>query len=151
MGLFGLGDGKMDMQLNSLNVASGETVEGTATLTLKKDIKGKAVVATLYAQTQGVIGKELSQPEVFPYSKSETLDTEKLYTSQGGPYHYKFSVVIPQVSAIEGVLDKFPEFIYETLSWFVSVELKHDAMLTLPISKTQQIYIVKKPSYDGQK
>ena len=135
----------MDLQLNSLKAASGEILDGTATLTLNKDIKGKAVVATLYAQTQGVLGKELSQPESFPYSKSQTLDTERLYTSQGGPYRYKFSLVMPQVEAIETILDKFPEFTYETLRWFVLVELKHDAMLSLPISKTQEIRIVKKP------
>ena len=48
--MFGIGDGKMELQLKNLNVAPGNTLEGTATLTLNKDVKGKEVVAILFAE-----------------------------------------------------------------------------------------------------
>ncbi len=49
-GIFGLGDGKMDLQLKNVNVVPGDTLEGTASLTMKKDVMGKEVVAILYAE-----------------------------------------------------------------------------------------------------
>lgn len=46
-GIFGFGDGKMELQLTNVNVAPGDTLEGTASLTMKKDVMGKEVVAIL--------------------------------------------------------------------------------------------------------
>jgi len=82
--IFGLGDGKMDLQLKNVNVGPGDTLEGTASLTMNKDVMGKEVVAVLYAEEtvreREANGREISK-QVTLYSKSEILDTEKLYTN----------------------------------------------------------------------
>ena len=139
-GIFGLGDGKMDLQLTNVNVAPGDTLEGTASLTMKKDIMGKEVVAMLYAEKTVMEHhpKGGAAPREFlVYAKSETLDTEKLYTTANSPYQYKFSFVIPEtgVSGSRGG---------EVVRWYVAVELKHEAALKFPVTKRQEINIVAK-------
>jgi hypothetical protein len=160
MGLFGIGDGKMELQLKSPNVSSGETLEGTATLTLNKDVKGKSVVAILYAErtetTHGANGS-ISKRNIKIYSRSVDLDTEKLYTKAGCPYQYKFSFVIPQtgvstpkaassgmkaVESILGAVGGVSGLGSGLVRWYVKAELNHEAMLTFPIAKTQEINIV---------
>ncbi len=169
MGLFGIGDGKMEMQIANVNVAPGETVEGAATLTLNKDVKGKEVLATLFAERTEIRyynGKRNSS-RVRMYAKSETLDTEKLYTKQDSPYQYKFSFVIPllqtpQTSAapsgalgaaleVVGVLNTISgnSVEYSPACWYVMVELKHEAMLTFSISKMTEINVAAPPQPGG--
>jgi hypothetical protein len=90
-GIFGLGDGKMELQLANVNVAPGDTLEGTASLTMKKDVMGKEVVAILSAEktvTEHIQGRA-STRHLLVYTKSETLDTEKLYTTANSPYQPK--------------------------------------------------------------
>jgi len=102
-GIFGLGDGKMDLQLKNVNVAPGDTLEGTASLTMNKDVEGKEVVAILYAEEtvreREANGREISK-QITLYSKSEILDTEKLYTNANSPYQYKFAFVIPETEQV---------------------------------------------------
>jgi hypothetical protein len=157
MGLFGLGDGKMDLQLKNASVAPGETLEGTATLTLNNDVKGKEVVAILFAErTERYMNNGHQESRnVQVYSKAETLDTEKLYTKQNGPYQYHFTFVIPQTGAsIPAATSQVIAAIGALVSamgaltpirWYVKVELKHDAMLTFAIAKTQEINILAQP------
>ncbi|MGA3020346.1 MAG: hypothetical protein ABSD68_00125 [Candidatus Micrarchaeales archaeon] len=161
MGLFGIGDGEITLEVKNVNVASGETLEGTATLKLNKDVKGKEVIAILFAErmekTWDSQGKVVSK-NVQMYSRSETLDTEKVYTKQNSPYQYKFSFVIPQmgtvipgIPTIENMVGG-SRFASGPIRWYVKVELKHDAMLSFPIAKTQEINIVVQPqSAGGQK
>ena len=118
-GIFGLGDGKMDLQLTNVNVAPGDTLEGTASLTMKKDIMGKEVVAMLYAE-KTVMERHpkggVAPKEFLVYAKSETLDTEKLYTTTNSPYQYKFSFIIPETgsSGLQGSI----------VRWYVSAEIE---------------------------
>jgi hypothetical protein len=155
-GIFGLGDGKMDLQLNNLNVAPGDTLEGTASLTMNKDVDGKEVVAILYAEETVTERDAKGSPhtrQITLYSKSETLDAEKLYTKANSPYQYKLSFVIPQtgpsatqstsVSLGTGMLPNlFRASTGGIVRWYVKVELKHEAALKFPVAKTQEINIV---------
>jgi hypothetical protein len=161
MGLFGIGDGKMDLQLKSANVTPGGTLEGTASLTLNKDVKGKSVIAVLFAEQQERFIGPRGQPEtrtIKVYSKTENLDGEKLYTKANGAYDYKFNFVVPQTgpsatrspSAAVGAMEMLAGGLamggfgggMSMVRWYVKVELIHDAMLSFPIAKTQEINIV---------
>ncbi len=155
-GIFGIGDGKMDLQLKNVNVAPGNTLEGTATLTLNKDVKGKEAVAILFAEktvTDRNASGRMTRRQINMYSKSEILATEKLYTKSNGPYQYKFTFVIPETDpsasqAASGVLGMIANLGGGFLGgmgpvrWYVKVELKHETMLKFPIAKTQEINIV---------
>lgn len=172
MGLFGIGDGKMELQIKNVNVASGETLEGTAILTLNKDIKGKEVVAILYAEMTEMVMNQGTQSSrtIQTYSKSETLDTEKLYTKANGPYTYNFNFVIPQTSSstqaagstagivqnlvggmgMGGFGGRMNRNMGGTVRWYVKVELKHESMLSFPVAKTQEINIVAQQYQQSQ-
>jgi len=138
-GIFGFGDGKMELQLTNVNVAPGDTLEGTASLIMKKDVMGKEVVAILSAEktvTERTTPKgAASTRQLLIYSKSQTLDTEKLYTTANSPYQYKFAFVIPETSPSGGG---------SIVRWYVAVELKHEAALKFPVAKKQEINIVAK-------
>jgi hypothetical protein len=153
-GIFGLGDGKMDLQLKNVNVAPGDTLEGTASLTMNKDVEGKEVVAILSAEktvTERDVNGRMTRRQIPLYSKSEILDTEKLYTTANSPYQYKFAFVIPETgrSATQGtsVSVGIAANLFSSggiVRWYVKVELKHEAALKFPIAKTQEINIVAK-------
>ncbi len=161
MGLFGPGEGKMEIALKSQNVAPGQALEGTATLTLNKDVKGKEVVAILYAErtmTQmgmGGGGSGMSQSKMNVYTNKQSLDGEKLYAKSGSPYQYKFSFVIPQANAAGSQPNKNAQAAEMFLGsmaglmggsnivrWYIKVELKHEGLLSFPIEKTQEVNIV---------
>ena len=149
----------MDLQLKNVNVAPGDTLEGTASLTLNKDVEGKEVVAILSAEktvTEREANGRVTRRQLPLYSKSETLDNEKLYTTANSPYQYKFAFVIPETgrSATQGTslsVGIAPNLFANLFSggggivrWYVKVELKHEAALKFPIAKTQEINIVAK-------
>lgn len=158
--IFGLGDGKMDLQLKNVNVAPGDTLEGTASLTMNKDVMGKEVVAILYAE-ETVTDRNpnpkgmATTRQITLYSKSEILDTEKLYTKVNSPYQYNFAFVIPQTGASRthstslsvGMFNLFGSG--GIVRWYVKAELKHEAALKFPVAKTQEINIVAKSDAQG--
>jgi len=157
--IFGLGDGKMDLQLKDLNVAPGDTLEGSASLTMKKDVMGKEVVAILYAEEtvreREPNGREISK-QITLYSKSEILDTEKLYAKANSPYQYKFVFVIPQTGpsathATSISVGMIPNLFRSgaIVRWYVKAELKHEAALKFPVARTQEINIVAKSDVQG--
>lgn len=155
MGLFGIGDGKMELSLASLNVSPGSKLDGTATLTLNTDVKAKGVIASLVAEqvfiTRNMRGQVQRRTETL-YRKDEQLDTEKLYTKGSGPLQYKFSFVVPQtgptnanqqstpVGLIGGIIGSFAGAGEGPVRWFVKVKL--DLPLAFDVSKSQEINIV---------
>ncbi len=162
MGLFGIGDGKMELQVYNPNVSPGQKVEGTATLALKKDVKGKVVVAILYAiMTEFRPGgmamngnRADNRTNVQVYENKQDLDGEKPYTVAGSPYTYRFSFVLPQTvgnpaGAGGGELGKLAGMLGSavngTIRWYVKAELKHENALPFPIEKRQEIYMVSSP------
>ena len=148
----------MDLVLNNINVAAGSTLEGTATLTLNKDIKAKGVVATLYAGkwaknqgpfTQSYFSRRQNYVYVQVYSEVKTLDKEKLYTKQNSPYKYNFSFIIPEIGAAtpetsNSILGMLKDHLKagNQMRWFVVVELSQEKLLVLQIEKTQEIKII---------
>ncbi len=168
MGLFGIGDGKMELQLKSQDVASGGTLEGTATLTLNKDVKGKGVVAILYAERtdyERTAKGGTMEKKVRIYSMTKDLDTEKLYTKQGCPYQYKFNFAIPAqtgssvpkavgeglkvIGALAGTFGGLSGLGNSNIRWYVKAELNHESMLSFPIAKTQQVNIIASAPQPG--
>jgi hypothetical protein len=157
MGLFGIGDGKIELQLKNPNVPVGGTLEGTAILTLNKDVKGKEVVAILYAErtTESLnTNGQMNRRSFNIYSKSQVLDGDKLYAKSNGPYQYNFTFVIPQTggpSAPSGMLGALTGVVGGMagggiVRWYVKVELKHEAMLSFPIERKQEIGIMTQPT-----
>lgn len=164
MGIFGIGDAKIEAQLDNTNPAPGQTVNGTATLAFNNDVKGKGVTVTLFAK-QNVRVSSRKMVEKTVYSKTENLDIEQLYTKAHGPYQYKFSFVIPlenkeqnseqnPVSVPAGMtpeqaamMDKISNFAEKlgttTPHWYINVEFKHEDTLTFPMQKTLEIHIAK--------
>ena len=149
----------MDLQLNNVNVAPGDTLEGTASLTMNKDIMGKEVVVILYAEETVRRSNHRQGPstrQITLYSKSEILDTEKLYTTANSPYQYKFAFVIPQTGASAthatsisvGTISNFLRS-GGIVRWYVKAELKHEAALKFPVAKTQEINIVARSDVQG--
>ena len=149
----------MEIQLKSTDATPGGTIEGAASLTLSKDIKGKAVIAELYAEQSETHYNSKGRPEnviVKIYSKKETLDGEKLYP-KGGPYSYNFQFVVPQTAQPKVPLQAKPGNLraaaiigvemLETMSnivpirWFVRVELVH-GILSFPVAYKQEINIM---------
>jgi hypothetical protein len=157
MGLFGIGDGKVELQLKNPNVPSGGTLEGTATITLNKDVRGKEVVAVLYAErtveSLGTNG-QMNRRNINIYSRSVVLDGEKLYAKSGGPYQYNFTFVIPQMGGAStpggGILGSLVGAVGGMagggiVRWYLKVELKHESMLSFPIEKKQEIGVSAQP------
>ena len=122
-------------------------------------MKGKEVVAILYAErTETHLNAKggVTKSNFKIYDRSITLDTEKLYTKQGSPYTYKVHFVIPQtgastpssagsgIGAVERLAAGAIGVGTNLVRWYIKVELKHEAMLTFPIAKTQEINIISR-------
>jgi hypothetical protein len=119
MGLLGIGDGKLELQIKNPKAISGEILEGTVTLILNKDIKAKGIIVTLFAKellsrpTVSTKGTRTQGATVLDcYSASKTLDNEKTYTKSNN-YQYNFSFVVPQAEELKpevrGFLQSSPD------------------------------------------
>jgi hypothetical protein len=157
MGLFGFGDGKMELQLKNLNLYPGGMLEGTASITLKKDVKGKGVIATLFAESiawqRNMQGREEKRIMVV-YKKEDILDVEKTYLKQGSPLQYQFRFDIPQnvlapemrsvVKGIENLAGGASSFgmgrgFAGVVRWYVEVKL--EMPLAIGISKKLELNV----------
>jgi len=147
--MFGLGKGKIELALDKMNYAHGETINGTVNMTLKKSINAKGVIATLFAEaTQTKFtgnGVQKQTTKVFDFSIP--IDGEKEYSTT--PYSYTFKIAIPSrenVKAPEGVLGgvvKAAKFLAQgnnNTKWFVEVKL--DVPKGFDLRKKQQINVV---------
>lgn len=155
MGLFGIGDGKMEMSLDAQSFAEGAKITGTATLTLNKDIKAKGVFATLLAQKEEIyyMNGMPSRRWVPVYNNTAVLDKDKLYAKASSPFSYKFSLDVPKLgvmnpqmtgnSTINTLANLATGGMAAPLQWFVLAELKHEGMLSFPIENKQQINVVQ--------
>lgn len=159
MGLFGIGDGKMDMQIANTTVQSGGAVEGTATLTLNNDVKANGVFAIIYAQRRetSFINGTASQTTVTVYQDKQQLDGPRTYTKGETPKTYNFKLVVPagsggapqqasggapqQASGVLGMLQGIAGSmgVMAPLMWYVEVKLDHS--LAFDVSKKMQIQV----------
>lgn len=145
MGLFGIGDGKVDLTLKSNTVSPGGMLEGTATFTLSKEIKAKGVIAILFAEeTRENMNGQRSTRKV--YENKQQLDTAKTYP-QGQPLTYNFKFVVPQTNQnqAQGALGTIMKGMAMVgmggiTRWYVEVQL--NVGLLENFSKKQEINIV---------
>jgi hypothetical protein len=137
MGLFGLGDGEIKLQIKNINVAVGQPVEGTVLLKLNEDIKARGISVILYAEktetTNTPQGQTLKKNTNI-YDKTIQLDTEKTYEKSKSPYEYTFSFVIPQIGMFSGIV-----------RWYIKAELKHETVLSFPMAAMEEINIISQP------
>lgn len=156
MGLFGIGDGKMEMQLSKNEFVSGEKIEGTATLTLNKDIKAKGVVAEIWGErteTTRNMNGQIQRRQVVVYKFASNLDVERAYMRSESPKTYKFTLDAPDTGGMpsagsEGTAARVFSALGQMagggagpIMWFVGVKVVMPA-LEFSIAKKQQISIV---------
>ncbi len=149
MGLLGIGDGKMEITIKSSNVSLGGTLEGTATLTLKKEITAKGVVAILTADQTSrkvdVNGRMNNQTELLYHNKQQ-LDTAKTYPKDT-PIIYNFKLAIPQsaINPIPGVGGILKDLVTESVRlggpvhWFMEVKLEIGMLES--VSRIQEVIV----------
>jgi hypothetical protein len=107
--MFGFGKGKIDIKVNSLNHAPGDTITGTVTLLLKKPQQSKGVNIGLMAEEKRVsMGNNRSRTTVRVFDFKQPLDSEKEYPA-GKELSYPFKIKVPTGSempkgALGGVL-----------------------------------------------
>jgi len=93
--MFGLGTGKMELQLPKYSFSPGETVNGKVLLKVEKNTNAKGVFVELYGErkvTSGY-GKEKRTRTMRVFEFKQPLDVEKEYAK--GEYSYDFSIKIP--------------------------------------------------------
>lgn len=159
MGLFGIGDVKIELQLSSNTIQPNGILEGIATLTLNHDINAKGVIATLTAvkMLTGVQGKQY--PETV-YHEQQILDTEKVYLKNENPHKYTFKFSIPEQTAATASSGRAASYVSALTSpailmsspgdakgpvrWWIEVKLDIPHSLEVAISKTQELNMVEK-------
>ncbi|MDO8428606.1 MAG: hypothetical protein Q7S92_05335 [Candidatus Diapherotrites archaeon] len=95
--MFGLGDTKIEIQLDKFNFKPGETIEGTVSLKAKKPVKAKGINITFFGEkrvsSMSAGRSSSSVRRVFEFK--QPLDGEKEYVSGENPLVYPFKIVIP--------------------------------------------------------
>ncbi|MBT4869991.1 MAG: hypothetical protein HON47_00255 [Candidatus Diapherotrites archaeon] len=147
--MFGMGKGKMNLILDKMNYAHGETINGKVNMTLKKPVAAKGVIATIFAETTQTkfTGNGMQKQTMKIFDFSIPLDGEREYSS--APYNYEFQITIPQkeeIKAPEGIIGgvaqaaKFLSQGMKNTKWFVEVKL--DVPKGFDLRKKQQINVV---------
>ena len=102
-----LSKGKMEIKLDKMSFAQGESISGTVSMQLKNPAKARGVNIKLIGERKitHFTGKGTSTTIERVYNFNLQLDGEKEYTTQ--PYEYKFELKAPQQNqpqAPEGVM-----------------------------------------------
>jgi len=96
--MFGFGVGKIDVKLNKFNFKPGDTIEGTVSLTIKKNSKANGVkvafVGTETSSYRGANGRNQTSTKTICNVEQE-LDSEREYEATQMPRDYPFKIVIP--------------------------------------------------------
>lgn len=153
MAFLGIGAGKMELQLSKNEFASGEKIEGTATLTINQDTKAKGVVAEIWGErieATRMMNGQIQRKKIIVYKFASNLDKERTYMKSESPKTYKFVLDAPQVGAgssgPEGTAGKILSAFGQMaggagpIMWFVEAKLIMPA-LEFSVKKTQQISI----------
>ena len=156
--VFGLGEGKMDLQIPKTSFARGETIQGKAILELNKPKKAKRLVVILTATreerrtTINSRGQRMqSNRTITLYSNEAVLGEEQEYPS--GKREYEFSIQAPNqgfeanarqpegaLGAIAGVAQTLGMgTTISPVKWVLTAKL--DLPLSFDISKAVQISI----------
>ncbi|MBU0591768.1 hypothetical protein KKF81_06830 [Candidatus Micrarchaeota archaeon] len=93
--MFGLGTGKIDIQIQKYNYSPGESIQGKVILKVDKNTNAKGVFVEVYGEkkvTSGY-GKDRRTRTMRIFEFKQPLDGEKEYAK--GEYSYDFSIKIP--------------------------------------------------------
>jgi hypothetical protein len=147
--VFGLFEGSMELKLNKMAFAFGETIEGTASLKLSKEKKARRVVVTVFAErkTTNYSNKGASTDLERIFSFETVLDGEKNYLPPGADYPFKIQLPaqnpLPKLPQFNGLLGQLATYANEmaqgSVSWYV--EAKLDVPMAFDISKKIQIMV----------
>ena len=156
--VFGIGEGKIDLQLAKMNYAKGEKISGKIILDLSKMKKAKQLVVILTAAREerstrmDLKGRKTSSTTVKTlYSNQVILSGEQEYNS--GKTEYEFSIEVPNQDLSAGpkesegmaktlygvaqALGGAPA--YSPIKWLITVKL--DLPMSFDISKAVQISV----------
>jgi len=94
--MLGIGEGKIDIQMNGFNFKPGDIIQGTVTLTLNKNIKAKGLIISLIGEQETISYHEGHRRRDINkvFDLGYPLDGEKEY-SAGTPMSYPFRIIIP--------------------------------------------------------
>jgi hypothetical protein len=139
-----LSGGKMTLSLDKTSYSHGETISGTAKLSLKKPKEARGVFAVIFAErkTRNSNGNYSSQ-RIFDFSVP--LDVEREYLA--GDKEYPFQIQVPEKNKIDiegkvGTAIKAVQALGSMMSpvrWYVEVKL--DIPKGIDIAKKQQIMV----------
>jgi len=149
---FGLGAGKVVLKLNKMNFGAGETIDGTAILTLKNPTKAKRFYIKLIGEkrvSRMSGGKQTYHTEkVFEFEQN--LDGKKEYSTTS--LEYPFSIKVPKAPSV-GVTDERIKNVIGAIAQVASVfgastgiikwyiEARLDMPMKFDVSKKVQINI----------
>jgi hypothetical protein len=96
--MFGFLKGNIVLNLDKYNFKPGEVINGTLTLNLKKQVKGKELIIRLiaYEVRRQMSRKGGSSSSTKIYDIKIPLDGEKDYIPSSQPLVYKFNITIPK-------------------------------------------------------
>jgi hypothetical protein len=147
--VFGLFEkGKISLVLDKVQFSHGETITGTATMTLNKPISARGVTATLFSEITStrMTPKGMQRSTMRGFTFPVPLDGEKEYSTT--PYTYPIKILIPEASATSqssGAMGAAVQAIgmlatgAQNTKWFVEVKL--DIPKGFDVSKKVQINI----------
>jgi len=96
--VFGLGKGKIELQLEKYNLHPGDTIKGTVTLKLKKPVHARALKILFFGEqitnTTSLQGNAVHRNTsiTYVYKFEMPLDREKDYFNE----NYSFEITIPK-------------------------------------------------------
>lgn len=95
--MFGLGKGKIEIQLDRYNYSLGETIEGTVALSLKKPLLGNELTIRIIGEEKisQVYGTNRTYRTVKIFDFKQPLDGQKEYPAGDQPLVYPFKIKIP--------------------------------------------------------
>lgn len=151
--MLGIGAGKINMALEKTNFVEGETINGSAELTVKSNVKARGVIVKAWGERQVRTyssSKASSRTEIL-FEVEKQLDGEKEYMKSAEPLKYNFSMQIPENAlrqakfgegAIGSVLNIAQQFTQGQSRFYVQAKL--DIPMGFDVSKKMQIYISPK-------
>jgi len=145
--VLGIGEGKIELELSSHDVASGGTISGTLLLELNAPKKARELRVELIGEQWQTRAGKRRKVQVYKFKKS--LGGAQTY--EGGQYKlYKFELKVPQKTELEkkveggiaGVLVGAAKMfgMVSPIEWYVVGTL--DLEMSLDITKKVQIAIV---------
>ncbi len=154
MGLFGIGDCKIELAVPSTEIRPNGVLEGTVTITLNRDVMATGVFATLEAVRHAIsnVRNTSTFQNIAVYQKIQQLDTERRYLKQDSPLTYSFRFVVPELteamqSTREGLSEAFNPFSTDgtkhgPVTWSLKAKLDIPHALEMETSKSQSLQMI---------